>query len=444
MGISRVFRIIPPFKNIYKRLDMLEEEKLQLEMAYDKINKSNEKLLEIIEEKEKSLKKADAELKKKYDFIFSVEQKYEKNMNSCYENLKKEVRDNKKVMDSRHEYVFSTEQNYEKTMNELYNELKKEVRSLDGELHKDVNTLDGKTNSIIAKIQSLEKEARYNYYKGLHPDQYPEALKEWYKERTGEELNLDNPQTFNEKVQWMKLYDNTEFKSRLTDKYLVRDYITDKIGKEYLVPLLGVYDSFDEIDFDKLPEKFAMKTNHSSGWNIIVTDKNQLDKALAKNKFDYWLKRIYAFEYGLELHYKNIKPKIIIEEFIENFNDEVIDYRFFCFDGKAYSIWIDVDSGKPSHRRNIYDLEWNLQQLTVNYPNDDKLDKRPKNLKKMIELAEELSKGIKMVRVDLYEIEDKIYFGEMTFTPQSGQATWNPPEYNKIYGDQIKLPNKND
>ncbi len=400
MGIRKVFCSIPPLKNIYKRIEELEER--------NAIFDNYEKQIKILKDRCTKLEQENIDLKKKYDYIFGVEQKYEKNMNMCYENLKKEVRDNKKTMDSRHEYV------------------NKKV--------------DGNHSAILSKIIDIEKDIKYYYYKGLHPDQYAENLKEWYRERTGEELNLENPTTFNEKVQWLKLNDSTELKTKLTDKYLVRKYVKEKIGEEYLIPLLGVYNSFDDIDFSVLPDKFAMKTNHSSGWNVIVTDKAGMDIKEAKRKFDLWMKRNYAYNSGLELHYKNIVPRIVVEEYIENGNDEIFDYRFFCFSGKAYAIWIDIDSGKPTHKRNIYDLDWNLQPLKVNYPNDYKLDKKPKNLKKMIELAEKLSEGIDMVRVDLYEINDKIYFGELTFTPQSGQASWEPAEYNRIYGEQIELP----
>jgi len=379
-------------KDIIDRLNILEEQNKRLIKECEELRKSNE------------------ELKKKYDYVFSVEQRYEKNMNMCYENLKTEVRDNKKTMDSRHEFVNKK--------------------------------IDGNHNAVLNKARRLEKDIKYYYYKGLHPDQYPQNLKEWYKERTGEELNLENPTTFNEKVQWLKLYDSTEFKSRLADKYLVREFVKEKIGEEYLVPLIGVYDSFDDIDFDKLPEKFAMKTNHSSTWNLIVKDKAELDIEAAKRKFDYWLKRDYSFEYGMELHYSNIKPKIIIEKFIENFDEEVIDYRFFCFDGKVYAIWASIGSGTQNRKNNVYDLDWNLQPLKMgNLPNGTELEKRPDNLDKMIEISEKLSEGISMVRVDLYEINGKIQFGEMTFTPMSGCAKWNPPEYNKLYGEQIKLPN---
>lgn len=435
MGISKVFHKIPPFKNIYKRLEILEEQKQQLEYTCDKLSKSNEKLLNIIEKKEAMLKKADAELKKKYDFIFSVEQKYEKNMNMCYENLKKEVRDNKKVMDSRHEYVFSVEQNYEKTMNELYKELKKEIRNMPSEVLKNIDALYGK------KFQSLEKKIEYNYYKGLHPDQYPDALKEWYKERTGEELDLDNPKTFNEKIQWMKLYDVTEIKAKLADKYLVREYVKDKIGEEYLVDLIGEWKKVEDIPFEDLPDKYVLKANHGCGYNIIVKDKKDLNIIEAKNKLNKWLQSNFAYSAGLELHYKMIEPRIIAEEYLENIDGTLNDYKVFCFNGKAKYIMFLKDRNTKL-KMAFYDINWNKMPFVYSYERLEEDIPKPDNLEELIGISEKLAEGFPHVRVDFYITnEGKLKFGEMTFTSYSGACMWDPPEYNKILGDLIELPN---
>lgn len=447
MGISKVFHKIPPFKNIYRRLDILEEQKQQLECKCDAISKSNEKLLELLEYKEKMLKKANAELKKKYDYVFSVEQRYEKNMNSCYENLKKEVRDNKKTMDSRHEYIYSIEQSYEKTMNELYNELKREFGRFDGEINKDIrtldgriNALDGRTNAIINKIQTVEKDIRYNYYKGLHPDQYPEVLKEWYRKRTGEELNLDNPTTYNEKIQWMKLYDSTETKAKLADKYLVREYVKDKIGDEYLVDLIGEWKDVERIPFEELPNKFVLKANHGCGYNIIVKDKNELNVKETKERLSKWLNTNFAYSAGLELHYKMIDPRIIAEEYIENSEGELNDYKVFCFNGKAEYIMFLKDRNTKL-KMAFYDVEWNKMPFVYSYERLEEDIPKPDKLDELIRISEKLAEGFPHVRVDFYITnEDKLKFGEMTFTSYSGACIWNPPEYNKILGDKIQLP----
>lgn len=277
---------------------------------------------------------------------------------------------------------------------------------------------------------------------GLKPEQYEEELKLWFKERTGKELNLENPKTFNEKIQWLKLYDSTPMKTQLADKYLVRDWVKDKIGEQYLIPLLGVYDSFDEIDFDKLPNQFVLKANHGAGWNVIVKDKKKFDKELAKKKFDEWLQLNYAFKAGFELHYMNIIPKIIVEEYIENNNQDLYDYKVFCFDGKAQNIMF-LSERFSELKMAFYDLKWNKEEFVYSFKKNKDNVPEPQSLKDIIVLAEKLAYGFSHVRVDFYILNDgTIKFGEMTFTTFSGICDWNPCEQNCIYGNLIKLPAK--
>lgn len=277
--------------------------------------------------------------------------------------------------------------------------------------------------------------------RNLDESDLPELLKKWYKKRTGKILNLENPQTFNEKIQWLKLYDNSPLKTRLADKYLVREWIEEKIGKDYLIPLLGVWDNFDEIDFDKLPDKFVLKANHGCAWNIIVKDKSKFDKKKAKKKFDKWMKRNYAYKAGFEMQYKDIPPKITAEAFISDSKGELNDYKILCFNGKPQFIWID--QGRYTHRtENIYDTKWNLQPFLLTYENSKEEVPPPKNLEKMIELAEILSKDFALVRVDFYNVDGKIYFGEMTFTSASGVDVFKPEEYNLKLGQMLELPKK--
>lgn len=283
---------------------------------------------------------------------------------------------------------------------------------------------------------------KYNFYKNLTPDKYEKELKLWYYRKTGRELDLNNTETFNEKIQWLKLYDSTPLKTKLADKYLVREWIKEKIGEKYLIPLLGVWDKFDDIDFEKLPNQFVLKANHGSGWNIIVKDKTKLDKKMAKKKFDEWLDRNYAFVSGLELHYLNIQPKIIAEKYIANLDGDIYDYRIFCFNGKPKYIWLDKGSGTSYHKRNIYDLNWKLQNYRVTYPNFSEKIEKPKVLSEMLKCAEELAKGFIFVRVDFYYINTHVYFGEMTFTSQSGTGKWEDENENLHYGKLIKLPLK--
>lgn len=282
----------------------------------------------------------------------------------------------------------------------------------------------------------------YDYYSKLSPDKYKAELAEWFERTTGEKADFDSPKTFNQKIQWLKLYDSTPIKTRLADKYLVREWVKEKIGEQYLVPLLGVWDSFDEINFDELPEQFALKTNHGSGWNIIVDGKAKLDIEAAKKKFDLWMSRNYAFQGGLELHYMNIPRKIIAEEYIADTDGNIFDYRFLCFDGEPRFIWQDIGCGTSHHKRNIYDVDWNLQDFTATYPPIMPVPQKPDTLFEMLSCVKKMCAGFSFVRVDFCSVNEKIYFGEMTFTAHNGTVKWSPPEYNRIFGDLITLPEK--
>lgn len=295
-------------------------------------------------------------------------------------------------------------------------------------------------------FQNLLLVKQQKYYQNLDPKKYPAALKTWYEKVTGKPLNLENPQTFNEKIQWMKLYDSTPLKTRLADKYLVREWVADKIGEEYLIPLLGVWDTFDDIDFDTLPNQFVLKANHGSGWNVIVQDKAAFDKEDAKKKFDRWMKTNFAYNNGLELHYRDIVPKIIAETYLENANGELSDYKCHCYSGKVE--YIQCMTGRASHdtlREKIYNLEWEALPFVQNYPRYDGDIIKPLDISKMAELATNLSNAFIYVRVDFYALDDgSIKFGEMTFTPGSGAGPWNLPEYDLKYGQLIYLSQKSD
>ena len=298
------------------------------------------------------------------------------------------------------------------------------------------------SNNLPQKVKGNSIVRNYDYYSHLDPSQYADELKLWYKRVTKEDLDLDNPQTFNEKIQWSKLYDSTPLKTRLSDKYLVREWVEKKIGAQYLIPLLGVWDKFDEIDFDKLPDQFVLKANHGCGWNIIVKDKLKFDIEDARSKFSEWMKTNFAFKWGLELQYLNIPPKIIAEEYLENGNNDLYDYKVFCFNGKAESIMF-LSERKTGLKMAFYDLNWNKLPFTYSFPRNEENIPKPKNLDLLIELAETLAEGFAHVRVDFYILNDgSIKFGEMTFTSAGGTCKWNPPEQNRIYGDLIKLPPK--
>jgi hypothetical protein len=281
-------------------------------------------------------------------------------------------------------------------------------------------------------------ERLYRYHESLVPDRYPEALKAWYKQVTGRTLDLDRPRTFNEKIQWLKLFDSTPLKTRLTDKYLVRDWVKEKIGSKYLTDLLGVWHRFDDIDFDRLPEKFVLKATHGCGWNMMV-DKRTFDRAAAKRKFDRWLNTNYAFVFGLELQYKNLQPRIIAEAYLENSKGDLYDYKIWCFSGRAEYIMFLAERSLRL-KMAFYDRQWNLLPVVYLPTRYDCSAAKPDNLEEMIDIAEILSKEFAHVRVDLFRLNDgTIKFGEMTFTSASGTCGWSPPEYDEILGRLIDI-----
>ena len=292
-------------------------------------------------------------------------------------------------------------------------------------------------------LRKIISRRKYNYYKNLNQDKYPQELKKWFKSATGKPLNLENPKTFGEKINWMKLYDSTPLKTQLADKYLVRNYVSEKIGEEYLIPLLGVWSSFDEIDFEKLPNQFVLKANHGSGWNIIVRDKSEFDKNSAKKMFDKWMKTNYAFQAGLELHYKDINPKIIAEKYIENSGGNLSDYKVHCFGGKAIYVQYIGDRATQTTHEAWYDRQWKLMPFTLTYPKYEQDIPCPNNLGNLLRLSENLSSPFSYVRVDFYVLNDgQFKFGELTFTPASGGDTFTPDKYNLEIGELITWTNQ--
>ena len=267
--------------------------------------------------------------------------------------------------------------------------------------------------------------------------EYPKLLCEWYEEKTGKKLDLGRPETFNEKIQWCKLYDRNPLRTLLSDKYKVREWIQEQIGDKYLNRLLGVWDNVESIDWDELPKQFVLKATHGSGWNIVVDNKEKLNIELCKKDMRMWLEKNWAYMAGLELQYKDIIPRIIAEEYIENTPGDLYDYKIFCFHGKAKYIWF-VKGRKNLTESVIYDLEWNRQSITYKFPVCKEKVPRPKYLNEMVKLAECLAADFAHVRVDFYVLnDDSIRFGEMTFSSTSGTCEWIPNKYNKLLGDCI-------
>ena len=267
-----------------------------------------------------------------------------------------------------------------------------------------------------------------------------------YKKIFNRELDLKNPKTFNEKLQWLKLYDRNPQYTEMVDKYQVKKYIADLIGEEYIIPTLGVYDKFDDIDFEKLPNQFVLKCTHDSGSTIVCRDKDNFDYKQTKKKINKLLKKNFFYG-GREWPYKNVKPRIIVEKFMQNGEEkELKDYKFYCFSGIPKFLY--VSEGLENHetaRISFFDMNFNFEDFSrTDYKKMDKKPDKPVNFEKMKELAAKLSKGIPFVRIDLYEINGQLYFSEFTFSPCSGFMLFNPEEYDEIVGNLlVKKKKKN-
>jgi|SRR5699024_6844872 len=300
----------------------------------------------------------------------------------------------------------------------------------------------------ISKVIKLIKKPSiiFSYFnrKGFFNKMSDEKfLKYFYKIRTGKTLNLYNPTTFNEKLQWLKIHDRKQIYTEYVDKYSVRKHVQNLIGKEYLIPLLGKFDSFDQINFNKLPNQFVLKCSHDSGGLVICKDKKTLDIKKSRKKIEKSLRRNYYY-YGREWVYKNIKPRIICEEYLsDNYfnNSSLVDFKFYCFNGEPY--YCQVIQGRGLHETiDFYDMSWNHMPFngTRPLPMSNKKMEKPQKLNEMIGIARKLSQNIPFIRVDLYYVNKRIYFGELTFFPSSGIGCFQPHEWNKKLGELIRLP----
>ena len=277
---------------------------------------------------------------------------------------------------------------------------------------------------------------RMGLYNSLADEKY---LKKMFRLKMGRKLNLENPQTFNEKLQWLKIYDRKSIYTTMVDKYEAKRYIADLIGDEYIIPTLGVWDKFDDIDFDSLPNQFVLKCTHDSGGLVICRDKSKLDLKKAKKKIEKSLKRNFYYV-GREWPYKNVKPRIIAEKYlVDESGVELKDYKIFCFNGKAE--YVEVDFNRHiEHKLNPYDFEWNPLNFCDSSKNDYSADiKKPIQLEKMREIAETISRDIPFLRVDFYSIYDKVYVGELTFHPGSGFIQFEPRSIDEKYGKLLEL-----
>ncbi len=267
------------------------------------------------------------------------------------------------------------------------------------------------------------------------------AHKILYRHRMHKKLDLKNPKDFNEKIQWLILndYKTKKIYSNLADKVLVREYIKEKNYENILPKIYGIYDDFSDIDFSLLPKRFVLKPNNGCG-NVFI-----YDEKVTKEEFELYVKKLrnnlkknFALN-NLEYHYKNIKPKIIVEEYLDDSENKVpLDYKIYCYNGKAECILVCSEREKLL-RLDYYDLTWQYLPFSKEEYRADKRINCPFNLAEMIKIAENLSKGFPFVRIDLYNIQGKIYFGEMTFTPAAGLVNYNTKEALLYLGSLINI-----
>ena len=277
-----------------------------------------------------------------------------------------------------------------------------------------------------------------------------ERLKGWddarylrllYRIRIGRPLDLDDPKTFNEKLQWLKLHDRNPLYTKLVDKAEVKPWVAERIGWEHVVPTLGVWDTFDEIDFGALPDRFVLKCTHDSGGLAICRDRSAFDAAAARRKIERSLANNYFWS-GREWPYKDVRPRIIAEEYLDPAGGQadLTDYKVMCFGGRARCEFTCTGRADGDLRVDFFDTEWNHLPFTRHYPSADVPPEAPERLRDMVAMAERLSEGMPFVRVDFYEVAGQYYFGEMTLYPGSGMEEFDPERWDGELGSWIELP----
>lgn len=331
------------------------------------------------------------------------------------------------------------------TREDLGNNAKSILTKLDSE------TIYKKYYDYLSKVLSEKnykintKKLSYKIFMFLKHRNYTDILSDKlylkiiFKLRLGYSLDLKNPQTFNEKLQWLKLYDRNPKYIQMVDKYEVRKYISENIGEEYLIPLIGVNNRFEEINFEELPNQFVIKCTHDSGGVVICKNKSKFDIRKAKEKIKKSMKRNFYYS-GREWPYKNIKPKIIIEQYMEDKKaKELIDFKIMCFNGIPKFSFTCSERYNDGLKVTFYNLSWEKMSFERHYPSSTKNIEKPKNYELMLELSKKLSKNIPFVRVDWYEINGKLYFGELTFYPGSGLEEFKPFSWDKKLGNLLSL-----
>lgn len=296
-------------------------------------------------------------------------------------------------------------------------------------------------NKVFEYIKNPEKLKFFLLNHGLGklmPDKL--YLNIMFKMKIGHSIDWNSPKGFNEKLQWLKVHEHFPERTKLVDKFAVRSYISENIGEKYLIPLLGVWERFEEIDFDTLPNQFVLKCTHDSGGVVICKDKRKFKIDEARKFISRRLRKNF-FKNGREFPYKNVTPRIIAEAYMEDESGvELKDYKLMCFNGRVRCSFVCSNRNLSTGLCvNFYDEDWKPMPFERHYPRNPVEIKRPTQYEHMVELAERLARGIKFVRVDFYEIQDRIYFGELTFYPGSGMEEFSPEEYDYLLGSWLEL-----
>lgn len=289
-------------------------------------------------------------------------------------------------------------------------------------------------------IYNLLKRFAYKYFIRFIPDSIWISLR--FRRRMGSWPNLRNPKTFNEKLQWLKLHDRNPLYTKMVDKYEVKKIVAEKIGEEYVIPTLGVWDKFEDVDFDKLSDQFVLKCTHDSGGLVFVRDKAMLDMNTARKKLINCLK-MNCYWSMREWPYKNVKPRIIAEPYMKDKNNDNLPvFKIFNFSGSPRIIQAIQNDKTPHESIDYFDTEWNRLDMKTNYPNSKIPFEKPSHLTEMLALSKKLSAGFPFIRIDLYEINDKIYFSEYTFYTDAGCVPYSPQKWDYELGNLVKLQDK--
>ena len=280
--------------------------------------------------------------------------------------------------------------------------------------------------------------ASLGLYNSMEDEKY---IKRLFKAKMGYPLDLNNPKTFNEKLQWLKLHDRNDIYTTMVDKYAAKQYVSSIIGEKYIIPTLGVWEKFEDIDFSVLPDQFVLKTTHDSGGVVICKDKSRFDFKEAQEKINSSLKSNFYDQFR-EWPYKNVKPRIIAEEYMEDESThELRDYKFFTFGGVPKALFIATERNSCAETKfDFFDADYNHLPITNGHPNADVMPSKPQKFEEMKMLAAKLSQNIPQLRVDFYEANGRVYFGELTFAHWGGFVPFEPKEWDKIFGEWILLP----